>query len=266
MRLSVAKGVDRTVILLATVALVSNQYDFPSKSFWESLEDAQPVVLITLIVVAGMFGALSPFETYSRHSTLGRRVALRRQILTAFGQLLELGAAADPPVPISDPALHIWRKRRTLQHPLRGELVRVATYRLGSTPVTRTIRPTRGVGVVGLCWQLNQEVGENVERLAAQVPDEQSFEDYRQRHGAAAVMGFSWQEFTRYRHRGAVFASPIRNARSNFIGCVSFDAAHGYDALDCQRLWHELNALCTVIGQDGFEGVGIPRGHAARGV
>lgn len=255
MRSTVARGIDRSVILLATVVLASKQYEFPSKSLWPSAGTGEAALVVTSIIVAGVFGVLTPFETFSHRAVLGRRVAMRRQVLTAFGQLLSLAAAADPPVPISDPALHVWRRKRTVKHPVRGELIRIATYRLGSAPATRSIRPTLGVGVVGLCWRRNQEVGENVERLVARLPDEESFETYRQAHGVEAVMGFSWAEFCRYRHRGAVFASPIRNARSNFIGCVSFDAAHGYDDLDCHRMWHELNTLCTVIGQDGFDNV-----------
>ncbi|MBA9002711.1 hypothetical protein [Thermomonospora cellulosilytica] len=253
MRSNVARGIDRSVILLATVVLASKQYEFPSESLWSSSGNGTAALVIGLIVVAGVFGALSPLETYAQRATLGRRVAMRRQILTAFGQLVSLAAAAG--VPISDPALHVWRRKRTLQHPVRGELIRVATYRLGSAPATRSIRPTPGVGVVGLCWRRNQEVGENVERLAARLPDEQSYEAYRQANGPDAVMGFSWADFTRYRHRGAVFASPIRNTRGGFIGCVSFDAERGYDDLDCHRMWHELNMLCTIIGQDGFDNV-----------
>jgi hypothetical protein len=70
-----------------------------------------------------------------------------------------------------------------------------------------------------------------------------------------AVMGFSWEEFKRLSHRGAVFASPIRNGRSRFVGCISFDASRGYDSLNTSRMWHELNSLCIVLGQDGFENV-----------
>ncbi|HEX2316768.1 MAG TPA: hypothetical protein VHJ17_23685 [Thermomonospora sp.] len=243
------------MIMLATVGLVGRQYDFPSESFWDSPGNGPVLLHITLIGVAGSFGVLAPFETYARRRTLGRRIAMRRHVLTVFGQLLALAAAADPPVPLSDPGLHIWRKRRTLKHPVRGELIRVATYRLGSAPATRALRPTQGVGVVGLCWQLNQEVGTDVGGLVARLPDERSFEEHRQRNGPEAVMGLSWRDFNRFRHRGAVFASPVRNSRGSFVGCVSFDAAHGYDDLDCHRMWHELNTLCTVIGQDGFDNV-----------
>jgi selenophosphate synthase len=49
--------------------------------------------------------------------------------------------------------------------------------------------------------------------------------------------------------------APIRNGRSGFAGCVSFDVSHGHDALDEQRIWHILNALSFVVGEDGFENV-----------
>jgi hypothetical protein len=117
------------------------------------------------------------------------------------------------------------------------------------------MRPTRGVGVVGLCWKYDREFGVNVESLARLLPDEPQFNDYRQRKGTDSVMGFSWNEFERFSHRGAVFASPVRNGRSAFVGCISFDAAHGYDELNCHRMWHELNSLCVVLGQDGFQNV-----------
>ncbi|MFC0039132.1 hypothetical protein [Actinomadura rayongensis] len=129
----------------------------------------------------------------------------------------------------------------------------MATYRLGVSPVTRKLRPARGVGVVGLCWKHDREFGVNVERLVAGLLDEAAFDAYREKEDADAVMGFSWVEFQRYAHRGAVFASPVRNARSRFTGCVSFDVAHGYDDLDVQRVWHVLNSLSFVLGQDGFE-------------
>jgi hypothetical protein len=142
----------------------------------------------------------------------------RSRILTTFGQLLDIGKSIQPPLEVSDLGLHIWRKKRTLSHPTHGVLTRVATYRLGSTPVTRPLRPTRGVGVVGLCRLLDREVGEDVAGIAARLTDEQKFTAYRDQHGTAAVMGFSWVEFKRFSHRGAVFASPIRNGHSGFIG------------------------------------------------
>ena len=180
---------------------------------------------------------------------------MRRHVLTAFGQLIEVCTAITPAIAVSDLGLHIWQRKRNYRHPLRGELARVATYRLGASPATRRIRPTLGVGVVGLCWKLDQEVSVDVAGLARDLSDEDAFTSFRTRAGVDAVMGFSWEEFRRYRHRGAVFASPVRNGRSRFVGCVSFDVSHGYDALDLQRVWHILNSLGFVVGEDGFENV-----------
>jgi hypothetical protein len=216
---------------------------------------SRPYFLVILLVIVGLFGTSTPVETLSRRARQGRAVALRSQILITFGQLLDIGETVQPRIEISDLGLHIWQLQHTLRHPWRGELVRLATYRLGSTPRTRPFRPTKAVGVVGLCWELDSEVGMNVEDLARRFPDKESFTAFRDERGAQAVMGFSWTEFHRFRHRGAVFASPVRNSRSKFVGCISFDAARGYDELNRHRMWHELNTLCIVIGQDGFENV-----------
>lgn len=66
-------------------------------------------------------------------------------------------------------------------------------------------------------------------------------------------MNLSWNDFDRFRHRGAVFASPIRNGRNRFIGCISVDVSHGYHELDGEELWAQMSLLALVIGQSGFE-------------
>jgi hypothetical protein len=254
-RLATARTIDRSVILVATLGLAGRQYDLPSRSFWQPFAADHPYTLVVLIAVLGIFGTLTPAEALSRRTRLERAVAMRGQILITFGQLLEIGATVQPRIEVSDLGLHIWRLQRTLRHPWSGELVRLATYRLGSTPQTRTFRPTKGVGVVGLCWERDSEIGFNVEALARRLTNKATFDAYRRDHGPSSVMGFSWEEFDRFRHRGAVFACPVRNGRSNFIGCISFDAAHGYTDLDQLRIWQQLNTLCIVVGQDGFENV-----------
>ncbi|MEV5703867.1 hypothetical protein [Actinoallomurus sp. NPDC052274] len=255
MRQGTARTIDRTILLAATLCLAAKQYDVPSRRFWSEALTGRSYITVVLIVVVGVFGTLTPIEALSRRKHLAQGVTIRRQILTAFGQLLDIGRAINPPIDISDLALHVWRKERTLRHPWRGQLTRVATYRLGSTPATRAIQPTPGFGVVGQCWRHNSEVNVNVEELSKVLTDEQKFNEYRKRNGEDAVMEFSWRDFQRFKHRGAVFASPVRNGRSNFIGCVSLDAEHGYPELNCPRTWHELNSLCVLLGQDGFQHV-----------
>jgi hypothetical protein len=106
---------------------------------------------------------------------------------------------------------------------------------------------------VGLCWQRDQEVSFDVSDLAVDLSDQQKFEAYRSSKGADSVMGFTWPEFQRYRHRGAVFASPVRNGRNQFVGCVSFDAERGYAELNSGRVWHILNSLCVLMSREGYE-------------
>jgi hypothetical protein len=253
MKLRTARILDKSLLLIATLLLVSLEYSIPSQSFWHHGIAGEKYARLVLLVVAAVFGALTPFEAFSRRYRAERGVTLRRVILATFGQLLDIGRSVQPPLDISDLALHVWRKQRTLRRPVTGELHRLTTYRLGSSPVTRQIRPTKGVGVVGLCWQLDQEVGFNVVELARQLSGRQEYDTYVSTNGRDAVMNFSWEQFQRYGHRGAVFASPIRNGKSKFIGCVSFDAERGYDELASNRLWHELNLLCVTLGQEGFE-------------
>lgn len=255
MKMSAARAIDRLIVLAATVTLASKQYGFPSDELWRDVEDEYSYALVALILVAGFFGVAAPSESWYQRLRVERRLVMRRHVLTAFGQLIEVCAAVTPAIAVSDLGLHIWHRGRNYRHPLRGELTRVATYRLGASPVTRKIRPTPGVGVVGLCWKLDQEVSVDVAGLARHLVDEAAFTSFRAREGATAVMGFSWEEFQRYRHRGAVFATPVRNGRSRFVGCVSFDISHGYDALNVQRIWHILNSLSFVVGEDGFENV-----------
>lgn len=166
-----------------------------------------------------------------------------------------MGKRIRPAIGVNDLSLHIWRRKRTLRHPRNGELLRVATYRLGSTPLTRSFHPTKGVGVVGLCWKYDKEVGVDVSALSGDLTDMASFQEYRDVHGDDAVMGLTWEEFCRVNHRGAVFATPIRNSRSKFVGCVSLDAARGYAELNNDRLWHQLNSLSLLIGREGFHDV-----------
>jgi len=68
-------------------------------------------------------------------------------------------------------------------------------------------------------------------------------------------MNLAWPDFLRVRHRGAVFASPVRDGRGEFVGCVSVDTSRGFTALHCDELWHELNSLCVLLGNDGLEQV-----------
>lgn len=255
MRPRTAKALDRTVLLVATVCLAACQYDVPNKTFWRQLPGGRGYLALCLILAVGAFGTFVPFQTVAVRRQVKRKAALRQQILTHFGRIQAITARSGLSLDLSDPGLHIWRIRRTLRHPISPRLSRLATYRLGSTPATRAFSPRKGTGVIGLAWKENKEVAINVAELAARIPDEQSYLRHRQANGDDAVMGMTWAEFCRVRHRGAVFASPVRNALGEFVGCVSVDTSHGFSSLATPDLWHEINALCAELGDDGLEDV-----------
>jgi hypothetical protein len=255
MTLKTARVLDKTAVLIAAVILSANTYGFPSQAFWDDALRNHPYIIVSLLAVIGGFGVFAPVETLSARSRSVRSVTIRQQILTAFGHLLELGNTVTPSLGVSDLGLHVWRKRRTLRHPLRGVLSRVATYRVGTNPMNRPFSPPRGIGVVGLCWKHDQEVGVDVEHLASSLTTKQQFAQYRQEHGGDAVMNLTWEQFGRLKHRGAVFAFPIRNGRNSFIGCLSVDASRGFATLNRQALKDQMSLLSIVIGQAGFESI-----------
>jgi hypothetical protein len=238
---------------MATMGLTGNAYGVPSAEMWRSINTGRPYILIALLCVVGVFGAFTPVQALTEQRRVNRDVNIRHQILSVFGQLLKLGTRVSPHLEVRDLGLHIWRHQLALRHPVRGVLIRVATYRLGTTPVVRPFAPPWGVGVVGLCWKGNHEVGVDVAKLARSLPDRQSFTQHAARHGGDAVMNLTWAEFNEVKHRGAVFASPIRNGRNAFIGCISFDASHGFADLDSDELRQHMSLLCVVLGQAGIE-------------
>jgi hypothetical protein len=253
--MTTGKAIDRFFVLSGTLLLACRQYDVPSKVFWTQVLSGRSWLALVVITMIGVFGTLTPFESYASRRVVGRRTALRSQILVHFGRILGLVRKIKPQLEMEDLGLHVWRVRRSLRHPFRPRLTRLATYRLGTAPATRSFNPREGVGVVGLCWESNAEASMDVEVLATTIASEQNFVAYRNKHGQDAVMGLTWQEFNKVKHRGAVFASPIRKGRSKFIGCVSVDAARGFTTLNTTALWREINELCSILANDGFEHV-----------
>ncbi|MGM1064612.1 hypothetical protein [Saccharothrix sp. Mg75] len=253
MRRATAKTIDKAVLLSATLCLAGKAYDVPSKQFWTAVLDNRPYLLLVLLGIAGVFGALTPFESRQSRSAANRDVVMRRRVLSTFGTLLVISQEVRPPLPMGDLAMHFWRKRRTLRHPVRGVLKRVATYRMSSYPATRKFHPTRGVGAVGLCWQLDREIEFDVAPLVAQLTDREKFDEHVARFGAASVMNLSWKTFQEVKHRTALFATPIRNGRNKFIGCISVDASRGHGVLHRRELLEEMSNLGIAIGRENFE-------------
>ncbi|MCE7008590.1 hypothetical protein LWC34_38125 [Kibdelosporangium philippinense] len=253
MKLSKARAIDRSFLLVGTLGLAGKAYAVPSASFWDDVTARHPVVVLVLLATVGVFGALAPVEAITARARANRALNVRKHILTRFGQIIDIARDVAPPLPINDLALHIWRIRRTFRHPWGGVLARVATYRLGTTPTNRPFSPPKGVGVVGLCWKRDEEVEVDVAALAESLKTQQEYDEYARTNGGDAVMNLSWPEFSRIKHRGAIFAMPIRNGRSKFIGCVSVDASRGYPQLAGQQLLGEMGTVCITVAEAGFE-------------
>ncbi|HZM76123.1 MAG TPA: hypothetical protein VFC19_10370 [Candidatus Limnocylindrales bacterium] len=252
---STARLVDRSVLLAATLILVAHQYSFPSQRFWVASGLDSDFTSMALLALIATFGTFTPFQSWAERSQVVHRTAVRHQVLSHFGRLLALAVRAQPSIAPTDLGLHIWTIRRSWWTRPFQRLVRLATYKLGTTPATRSFEPAKGVGVVGLCWKRNEEVAVNVAALAELLRTQEQYDSYRNNKGEDAVMGLSWVDFERIRHRGAVFASPIRDSRGEFIGCVSVDASRSFESLSGDELWHEINSLCLVLGHDGLRHV-----------
>ena len=93
----------------------------------------------------------------------------------------------------------------------------------------------------------------DVQHLDSTLSTEDLYNQYQQANGGDSVMNLTWTDFNRVKHRGAVFAYPIRNAKNRFIGCLSVDATRGFSALDRDELKNQMSLLSLVIGQAGFE-------------
>ncbi|MGW4129697.1 hypothetical protein [Amycolatopsis japonica] len=248
-----AKFTDKAILLSATLFLAGKAYNVPAKAFWDDLLNDRSYLLLVALVTAGVFGAFAPFESWQRRAFVDRNVMMRRRVLSTFGRLLEISAKIDPPLDTGDLALHVWRKTRTLRHPIHGVLKRLSSYRMSSFPATRSFAPVRGIGAVGLCWQHDREVTFDVAPLAARLTDEAKFDDHVAHFGKESVMNLKWEEFQALKHRTALFVTPIRSGRNKFVGCVSVDAGRGYEVLDRRELLEEMTNLGMAIGREDFE-------------
>jgi len=160
----------------------------------------------------------------------------------------------DTAVGLGDLGLHVWKKGWGLSRRwpfLRRELHRLRTVRLGALPTLRPVRFYKGKGVVGRCWQANDEVIEDNESRYAHIRSESDWlklsTDQRDR--------LSYGEFVQTRDRGAILASPIRDRKDRFVGCVSVDIGHGAHIVRDPDLRSKVRHLCIGVGRNYFEGI-----------
>ncbi|MFE3196083.1 hypothetical protein ACFXHA_44280 [Nocardia sp. NPDC059240] len=252
MKSRTATALDKSIATATLAALAARSQNFPDQRLWEHLNTHAPWLVPTLLVVTAIF-TLGPFAARTQQGLVDRRTQVIQEMLIQFGRIIHESDRVDDKFQLEDLGLHVWQVRRTWRHPGEARLRRVATYRLGGKGVLRKFEPRRGQGVVGLCWQHNAEEAFDVEQLSARVDTEAAFEALRATAGDAAVMGLTWEEFKNVRHRGAVFASPIRDRNNNFRGCMSLDAKSGYSALASSDVPELLNELALRMQSHEFE-------------
>ena len=84
MKRSTARAIDKLTLLGATLCLAGHTYDLPSAPFWESISRHMPYAPVLLLVAVGIFGALTPFESWTARSLINRNLEMKRQILSQF--------------------------------------------------------------------------------------------------------------------------------------------------------------------------------------
>jgi hypothetical protein len=222
---------------------------------------------IGLTISAAFFGTFQPFRVHRENQKQPARAVWDRHLLHTLGNvLLRCQQLTNEKIttPKSrskvvefywpDLALHVWRVTWVVQpRPpfLVHELLRIRTVRLGSLPALRPVRFYKGKGVVGTSWLRNDEVIVDNESRYGQIDSEDEWNrlNHQQRDG------LSYQEFTLVRDRSAILASPIRDSKGGFIGCVSVDIRQGADLLRDEVLRNQIQQLCIGLGGAYFEGL-----------
>lgn len=273
MKSRTASWLDKSLAAAPLVVLGARNADFPDKALWTSANDHLPWLVPALLVMSVIF-TLGPFAASAQQGLIERRNHVQRRVLIRLGEMIRavnVKAAAlqndaeGRPLSVNafrleDLGLHIWQmKRRWWQ--VKPRLQRIATYRLGGGPSLTDFQPGKGKGVVGICWRENQPFACDVRSIAGRItaetdlqniPEKQVFEKMREAD-PDSVMGFDWEEFKRYRHRGSVFAAPIQGNGEKFLGCLSFDAEEDHFLLEDAGVGKELVKLASELRGTPFD-------------
>jgi hypothetical protein len=259
--------IDAIAVIVFSAVLATRQGS-QFKWFWAYPPVAHAAwIPLSLTTVAAFFGAFQPASSFRERRTRPSKQVWDRHLLYALGDLIarcqwlaeeSKVAAAKGSLPLTfdfgDLGLHVWKVawHRRGEWPFYGrELERIRTVRLGSLPALRQISFYKGKGVVGRCWQLNDEVIVDNDSRYGNVRSE---EDWL-RLPATERDSFSYQEFIRVRDRGAILASPIRDQRQKFIGCVSVDLRSGIIFLQDKIVRGKVQQLCIGLEGSFFEGL-----------
>ncbi len=266
------RHIDSTVLFIATVLLALRE----QKEFawlWMSELGRSSWFPLALLALGSFFGIVQPVVRWSERGQLQDRIAMDHQINSAFSNILSrvldlvhqskdneiLQPAvslqlveADDPYALShrDIALHIWRAKRTIRHPLVGQLVRLRAIRMASTPTTQPVIFLRGKGVTGACWERNDIVVADNISAHHDVHSQEAWLDVTN----STRRNLSWTEHKRSKHCGAILATPIRSGE-RFSGCISVDLPYGARILEDENLQELAQQVANRIGERRFLGV-----------
>lgn len=250
---------DAIVVIISSTLVAGYQsqwFDW----FWESPQVKLYWWLpVLLTVVAAFFGAFRPFSSYLRIKRRPVHDIWNHYLLHSLGSLIvkcqeitdkSSGLEFAP----TDIALHVWKVGWGFERRwpfFQNRLVRVRTVRLGSVPALRPITFYKGKGIVGRCWQENDEIiSDNYKRYRRV-----KCRDDWMSLPPAEHDNMKYEEFLRSRDRGAILASPIRNRSQRFVGCISVDVKRGVGLLHNDAVRSIVQSLCIGMAGVKFEDI-----------
>ncbi|SDN51375.1 hypothetical protein SAMN05660199_00170 [Klenkia soli] len=126
-----------------------------------------------------------------------------------------------------DIGVSVWRVRSPRLRWLtggHGSLQRVGRRRFNPRPTPSDITWTRGKGVIGLCWEGQDELHKDLRPACKKYPNGACTETRWQSVSPDLRMGMSLEEFRMMIGKyGEVLAMPIKSAKGTFLGCVAVD-------------------------------------------
>lgn len=126
-----------------------------------------------------------------------------------------------------DVGVSLWKVKKSRLGWLTGRtdvMVRMGHRRFNPRPTRSDIVWTRGKGVIGICWETQDEVDRDLRPACRRFPNGACTEKRWKSVGADLRMGMSLDEFrTMIGKYGEVLAVPIKSANGTFLGCVAVD-------------------------------------------
>ena len=150
--------------------------------------------------------------------------------------------------------ISVWRVRkasRLTEKPAR--LQRLARRRATQRPSPSDIEWTRGKGVIGRCWERQDEVYRDLRKACRKYPDGEVTDARWPEVSDDLKMDMNLKEFRMMIGKyGEVLAVPIKSESGTFLGCVAVDVPiEAYNTQDVSKLGH-VNVRRVVTATAAF--------------